>query len=132
LWGYICCQKLKMVLYQLTLLSSIALGVIAQLFLKQGVEKAGIENISKTKIIDLIKKFFNWSVVLGFFSYGLSLLFWMVTLSSLDLSYAYPMVSFSYVLVAFSSKFFFKEKVSARRWISIIVITLGVILIGLS
>tara|TARA_Y100000310_G_scaffold344091_1_gene455059 strand:- start:1926 stop:2294 length:369 start_codon:yes stop_codon:yes gene_type:complete len=122
-----------MVVFKIFLVTSIILGVIAQLFLKLGMKKANVLSVRKTKKIELLKKLFlNKAVVLGFFSYGMSLLLWVLALSELDLSYAYPMVSLSYVLVAFSSMIFFKEEISKQRWVAIAVITLGVILVGLS
>ena len=122
-----------MVVFKIFLVTSIFLGVIAQLFLKLGMKKANVLSVRKTGKIDLLKKLFlNKAVILGFFSYGMSLLLWVLALSELDLSYAYPMVSLSYVIVAFSSIVFFKEEISKQRWLAIAVITLGVILVGLS
>jgi len=120
-------------IYKALLLLEILLGVIAQLFLKLGMDKIKLESIMKEGVVSLFNKLFlNLPVILGFFSYGLSLFLWVIVLSELDLSYAYPLASLSYVIVAFCSKVFFKEHVSKRRWISITVITLGVVLVGLS
>ena len=69
---------------------------------------------------------------MGVFLYGVSALFWLVTLSRVELSFAYPIVSVSYILVAFGSKICFKERISAMRWMSIVIICAGVFLMFLS
>jgi multidrug transporter EmrE-like cation transporter len=120
-------------IYNFLLLFSIFLGVMAQLFLKLGMKKANIQSISKLGVIRLFKKIFcNVPVIFGFLAYGVSTIVWIVVLSELDLSYAYPIMSLSYVIVAFASKIFFKEKITSKRWISIVIITVGVVLVGLS
>jgi drug/metabolite transporter (DMT)-like permease len=48
----------------------------------------------------------------------------------LDLSYAYPLVAFGYVLVNILSAFFFHEKVDSSRWIAVAIIGIGVMLIA--
>jgi multidrug transporter EmrE-like cation transporter len=51
-------------------------------------------------------------------------------LQKLDLSYAYPLVSIGYVLVCVLSAVFFHERVDRNRWLAILVIGSGVILIA--
>jgi len=53
-----------------------------------------------------------------------------VVLSAVDLSFAYPFLGFTYVLVLVLSKFILKEDVSLIRWIGTIIITIGVIVIS--
>ncbi|MBI5798181.1 hypothetical protein HZA98_04740 [Candidatus Woesearchaeota archaeon] len=113
-----------MLVYKILLLPGIILGVVAQLLLKYGVSKYGKRGI--------FRMIFNWPIFFGFALYGVSMLIWLVVISELDLSYAYPMVSSGYFFVAFSSQFIFKEKVSLQRWLSIFVIVLGVALVGIS
>lgn len=113
-----------MFIYKALLLPGIIMGVVAQLLLKYGVSKYGKQGV--------FRMIFNLPVLLGFSLYGLSMLIWLVVISELDLSYAYPMVSSGYFFVALSSKFIFKEKVSWQRWLSIFVIVLGVALVGMS
>ena len=55
---------------------------------------------------------------------------WLIGLQRVDLSYAYPMVSLGYVLVSLLAMAFFKEQVQRDRWIAILVICAGVILIA--
>lgn len=64
----------------------------------------------------------------------LVLAFWMfsdlVLLSRADLSYVLPVTSMAYVLIALLGHFVLHEAVPLERWIGIVVITIGVILVG--
>ncbi len=55
---------------------------------------------------------------------------WLLGLQRVDLSYAYPLVSFSYVLVSILASLFLHERVGRDRWLAIVVICLGVMLIA--
>jgi len=62
----------------------------------------------------------------------LSSFFWLVAISRVELSYAYPMISISYVLVVFLSWLIFKEEVGPVRWLGVAIIIFGVYLISRS
>jgi drug/metabolite transporter (DMT)-like permease len=57
---------------------------------------------------------------------------WLVGLQRVDLSYAYPLVSLGYVLVAVLAIVFFHERIDYTRWTAIAVLSVGVILIASS
>jgi drug/metabolite transporter (DMT)-like permease len=118
--------------YIILLLVAVFLGVVAQLCLKKGMMNAGIVSFTANVLDSFKKMFLNVFVVLGFLFYGVSNLFWIVILNKLELSYAYPIVSLSYFFVALLSMVFFGEQVSFRRWVSIFIIILGVVVVGLS
>jgi len=121
-----------MMVYVFLLFVSVVFGVIAQLSLKYGVDKAGIQRFRSLSLVQLFKRFFNIPVIIGFGTYGVSTLLWLVILSKLELSYAYPMAASGYFFVALFSNVLFKEKISKQRWFSIFVIIFGVVLIGFS
>jgi multidrug transporter EmrE-like cation transporter len=79
-----------------------------------------------------IRAFLNPYVFMGFAFYFLSSLFWMVVLSKVELSVAYPMLSLGYAFVLIASWFLFNEPVSAVRWLGVLVIMAGVTLISRS
>ncbi len=119
--------------YQILLFIGIIIGVFAQISLKHGMHKHGKVKLTfKTFIKDVFKIYINIFVIIGMLSYFVSFLLWLIVLSKLDLSYAYPIVSINFALVALSSKIFFKERVSKKRWLSIFIIIIGVILVTLS
>ena len=64
--------------------------------------------------------------------FGVSSLFWLVVLSRVPLSLAYPFVGMSYVVVVGFSAFVLHERVPALRWIGVLVIVAGIVLVGLS
>jgi len=119
-------------LYTLLLFVGVVLGVAAQLCLKEGLLRANIKHFRAMGLPVVLKRILNVFVVLGFILYGASLLLWLVILSQLELSYAYPMVSSGYFFVVLSSRFIFKEQVSWQRWASVVIIMFGVFLIGIS
>lgn len=55
--------------------------------------------------------------------------FWMMSLSRLDLSYAYSLACSSALLVALFSVLFLGETVSAKMWLGVALIVLGTVLL---
>lgn len=110
---------------------SISLAIAGQLLMKQGMIMFGKFPVAQLllKLAPLITQPY---VFFGLVCYGLSAVFWLVVLSRIELSYAYPLVSIAYVVVALFSYYFFKENLSLLRWIGIITICLGVYLISRS
>lgn len=69
---------------------------------------------------------------LGMFLFGVSGMFWLVVLSRVPLSLAYPFVGLSYVAVVLLSRFVLGEEVPALRWVGVLVVAAGLVIIGLS
>jgi len=114
------------------ILVSISIAVGGQLLLKIGLNKIG--SISVTSFSSLGQLFFGIIksplVLTGLFCYVISAAIWLVVLSAVDLSFAYPFIGLTYVLILIISKFVLKEDVNPIRWIGTAVITAGVILIS--
>ena len=110
---------------------SILLAVAGQLLMKRGMMAFGTFPITKL-LQNIIPMFMNPYVFFGFACFGLSSIFWLVVLSRFPISLVYPMVSVAYVLVAFASLILFKEQVTVLRWVGIVTIIAGVILISRS
>lgn len=123
-----------MIIYKLLLYFDIFLGAVYQLMLKRGMNKEGVVDIrlNQPSFKKIIFMYLNPLILLGTIIYAISLILWVVILSKIDLSYAYPLASLNYPFVAFLSQVLFKEKVSRLRWLSIAIIVLGVILVSLS
>ena len=79
-----------------------------------------------------ITLFTNPYVLFALGLYAISVLLWLVVLSRVPLSYAYPMVSLSYVLVVLASKWILGESISWIRWVGVFLICSGVALISRS
>jgi len=69
---------------------------------------------------------------LGLTLFGISAVFWLVVLSRVDLSVAYPFVGLSYVVVVLFARLFLNEQVTALRWLGVVVVAAGIAIIGLS
>jgi len=111
----------------------VLMGVVGQLFLKHGMLQIGQFAITATALTAaLIKIVTNFSVMFGLFLYGLSAFLWLIVLSRMDLSFAYPLLSVGYILVLLFSWLVFKENVSLVRWLGVVVICFGVFLISRS
>jgi len=110
---------------------SISLAIAGQLLMKQGMMMFGQFPVMQllAKMVPMVLQPY---VFLGIVCFAISSVFWLVVLSRIDLSMAYPMVSVAYVVVAIFSYFVFKENVSLIRWLGIITICLGVFLVSRS
>ena len=114
----------------LLLLSNVLLSVTGQLLLKQGMLKVGrIESFSGV-IPRLVQALANPFVIGGIATFGFTTLLWLIVLSRVKLSIAYPMISLGYILSIFFAWFFFKESVPKIRIIGAVVICIGVYLVA--
>lgn len=110
------------------LLGAVCLGVMGQFLMKSGMNQVGA--IDRFGLGVLVRMFSNPWVLLGFASYGVSSIAYLMALSRLDLSVAYPMIGVGYVLVVLVSWLVLHESVSALRWLGVLLIFAGVWLIG--
>ncbi len=74
----------------------------------------------------------NSVVILGLALYVLSVVMWLMVLAKLDVSFAYPFVSFGFVFIALYAFFILHENMSAGRIGGISLIFLGVLLVARS
>ena len=102
--------------------------VLSQLLFKKGMLMLGGINFSfanmATLTINVLK---NPFLLTGLFFYGLSFLLWLIVLSKMKLSIAYPITSINFILVITASYFLFGERLSNMQYFSILIIIIGVI-----
>ena len=118
----------------LIMLTSIALATTAQLLLKAGMTKVGaITDVAAAggAIALVLRVVSTWQVVAGLALFGLSAIFWLVTLSRVPLSTAYPVVSLSYVLILAFSALVLHERPTPAVWVGAVLIMCGIALVGL-
>lgn len=109
--------------------AGVLLNAIAQLCLKAGTQKIGVINLDN--IMGLIWQIaFNPMIFAGLLCYVFSVGLWIVALSRVDVSYAYPMLSLGYVVNAIAAYYLFAEQLSPMRIAGIVVIIFGVYLIS--
>lgn len=116
----------------LLLVFNVSLTVTGQLLLKQGMLKVGPVRSLRDAIPKLIQAFLNPFVIGGISVYGFTTMIWLVILSRVKLSVAYPMISLGYVLSIFLAWLLFRESVPKIRVIGAIVICIGVYLVASS
>jgi len=107
----------------------VTLNAFGQLFLKSGANIIG-PITSESNVSEIIVAAFNFYIILGLISYALSISAWVVALSRVDVSIAYPMLSFGYVIVTIAAWIFFNEPISAMKITALSVIIIGIILLA--
>lgn len=116
------------------ILVSIVLAIAGQLTLKSGMVEIG--RIGRRQVAAPAQTVARVAreprVWAGLVLYSISAVFWLVVLSRVPLSVAYPFVGLSYLVVVALSRFLFHEHVPALRWLGVLVIAAGVALVGLS
>jgi len=112
------------------ILLGVLLNAAAQLVLKKGMVDIGRFSFSMDNLIPIgMRVVTSPFVMLGVVFYVVSLAVWLMVLSRVDVSYAYPMLSIGYIVAALAGKYLFQEPLGLVRWAGIAVICLGVFLI---
>ncbi|HEY3422702.1 MAG TPA: hypothetical protein VGK13_06045, partial [Methanocellaceae archaeon] len=91
------------------LLISTLFAAAGQVSWKLGMRGTGSLSLESFDIPTMTKVFTNWQVDLGLLLYALSTLFWLSALSKKDLSYVYPFIAGTYILVLVLSYLFLGE-----------------------
>lgn len=115
------------------LLFGVFLNAAAQLSLKAGVQRIENFDLSFNNLLNLsLQISMNPFIIAGIAAYVISVGVWIVVLSKLDVSIAYPMVSLGYVVNAIAAYYLFEESVTIMRMSGIFVILLGVFIVARS
>lgn len=106
-------------------------GAVGQISMKKGMSQIErIESIEKLlNLGTVIKIFENPYVVSGLLLYMIAAFLWLGALSTLNVSFMYPLLSLAYVLTAFFAFFFLGETLPMGRWIGIALVVIGCMLI---
>lgn len=105
----------------------ILLSAVAQIILKLGLGDLAVRNDS---LAFFTKALASPGVILGLSLYGLGALLWLIVLSREDVSFAFPLVSFAYVIAIFLAAIFLKEQVTLPRIIGSAIIIVGIFIIA--
>jgi drug/metabolite transporter (DMT)-like permease len=116
-----------------TILLSVGLSAVAQLTLKHGMnlvndslrpQRFGLDGTSMKTLAS------TWAVWAGLALFGISALVWLLVLSRVSLSFAYPFASLTYVLILVFDRFWLHESVPALRWGGVALIIGGIVLVA--
>lgn len=114
----------------LFLFTGVCLNAAAQLLLKAGTNAVGVIQLTpETWFATGLKLVTQLPILGGLACYGISLVVWIVGLSRVDVSLAYPLLSLGYVMGTLGAWYFLGEIVSAQRLLAIGVIIVGVVLL---
>lgn len=112
------------------LLGGVLLNAIAQLALKAGTNRLGVLHFEATQALATAGRVaLEPYVWLGLFCYVVSVGLWIMVLSRVDVSLAYPFLSLGYVVVTLAAWLLFAEPVTTQRLIAIGTIAIGVMLL---
>lgn len=115
------------------LLVGILLNASAQLLLKAGANRLGELSLAPSTLLPtLLQLSTNLPILGGLCLYAFSVITWIVGLSRVDVSIAYPLLSLGYVVNAIAAHYLFGEIISTQRIVAIGVILLGVFILARS
>jgi multidrug transporter EmrE-like cation transporter len=113
------------------IITGVMLNAVAQLLLKAGVNAVGHFDITPANILPVgFKIATQLPIIGGLTCYVLSVGVWIVGLSRVDVSIAYPMLSLGYVVNAFAAWYLFGEVMSMQRLVGIGIILVGVVVLA--
>jgi len=126
-------RKFEMNVAIVYILISVLGGAAGQVLLKKGMGSMGPLTLSVDQLGGILWRIAtNPYVVVGLGVYVCSTIFWLTALSRVNLSYAYPFASLSYIVMLVVSWQLFKEDISFLRLMGSLVIGIGVFLISRS
>ena len=114
------------------ILVGVLLNAAAQLLLKAGAAAAGPIQSWAALRGAATGLALHPAILGGLACYVVSVVVWIVALSRVDVSVAYPLLSIGYVVNAVLALWLFGEAVSPQRWLGIAVILVGVTLVARS
>jgi len=108
----------------------ICLNALAQLLLKAGTNAVGAIHLNAENWFATgMKLATQWPIIGGLSCYVISVGVWIIGLSRVDVTIAYPLLSLGYIINAFGAWYFLGEVVSVQRLLAIAVIIVGVVLL---
>ena len=112
-------------------LTGVLLNAAAQLLIKAGAETAGqfsftLDNIWRAGLHFALQ----WQILLGLTCYAISVVVWILALTRVQVSIAYPMLSLGYVVTAFAAWMLFGEALTAQKLVGIAIIIVGVVVVA--
>jgi len=113
------------------ILTGVLLNAAAQLLLKAGTNAVGHFDFQLDNVLPVgLKLAFEPHIFGGLCCYVISVVVWIMALSRVPVSIAYPMLSIGYIVNAFAAAWLFGEAVTAQKLAGIGFIVVGVYLVA--
>jgi multidrug transporter EmrE-like cation transporter len=117
----------------LLLLTGVLLNAAAQLLLKAGTNSVGRFEFSAANAVPVGFRLATEPHILGGLAcYVVSVVVWIMALSRVEVSIAYPMLSIGYVVNAIAAWYLLGEAVTPIRLVGVGIIILGVFIVARS
>jgi len=115
------------------ILTGVLLNAVAQLLLKAGMRQIGHFEFAPASLLPVGRSLAtNLPIYGGLACYVVSVLVWILALSRVEVSVAYPMLSIGYIVNAALAWWLFGEAVGPQRLLGIAVIIVGVVIVARS
>ena len=109
------------------ILACVMLNTVSQICLKQGMNRIGFFEFQWDNIITIGQKILiNPYIMGGLFCYCISVGVWLLALSRMEISVAYPLSSLGYITTTLAGYYLFQEPLSFMRLMGIVIIIIGV------
>jgi len=114
-------------------LCGVLLNAAAQLLLKAGTNAVGAFEFTARNLPAVAPRLaFEPHIMGGLLCYVISVVVWIMALSRVEVSIAYPMLSIGYVVNAAAAWYLFGEAVTGTRLAGIAFIIIGVVIVARS
>ena len=110
------------------LLLAVALAATGQLVLKNGMNQAKIHAHDNGRSLALVAATSPW-ILGGLVIFGISAVAWLVTLSRVPLSIAYPFNALGYVAILVASSLILHERTNGWTWLGTVLVVSGLIVV---
>ncbi len=115
------------------LMTGVMLNAGAQLLLKAGTNQVGVFSFALENVIPIGMRLAASPPILGGLAcYVVSVVVWILALSRVPVSVAYPMLSVGYIVNALAAWWLFGESLGAQKLVGIGFIVVGVFLVARS
>ncbi|MGA7504335.1 MAG: EamA family transporter [Candidatus Sulfotelmatobacter sp.] len=116
----------------LFILLMVVFGPLGNVLLGKGMKRIGAIHIASLAqggqvLARILSSATIWAGILSLLSFFLA---YMLVLSWADYSYVQPASSVSYAMVALLAHFLLRETISPVRWLGVLIICLGVLVVG--
>ena len=111
--------------------TGVMLNAAAQILMKAGTNVVGHFEFSAGNILPIGWKLAtDWHILTALSCYGLSVVVWILALSRVPVSIAFPMLSMAYVVNAIAAYYLLGEPFSSTKLVGMGIIIVGVIVIS--
>ena len=113
------------------ILTGVMLNAAAQILMKAGTNAIGYFEFSASNILPIGWKLATeWHIIAALFCYALSVVIWILALSRVPVSIAFPMLSMAYIVNAIAAWWLLGEAFNPAKLIGMGVIIVGVIILS--